>query len=260
MNSQNHREQLLPIITRSLLRAAELPRPSHEDSLPQPPPVSIIALPPHPWQMAAAPLETFSPITLGAYHSPLEVIGFLHSAGDRLSIRLADARGDVIARRALQLSPGKAGFFHTYLRFETRLEQNATLEVSERNADDGSETQHMRMPLTILPGQRYLDLAAPAVGASLAGPIVVSGYSNTFEANVVVELSYREGEYLLRQPTMGGSYGFYRDFQVTLEVTTPQVARAALISAYELDPGSGACIDQTRVPVTILPASSLICS
>lgn len=256
MNSQNHRELLLPIIARTLLRTAEFGRASHDDSLLLPAPIPPSPLLPDPWQMAAAPIEAFSPVALGGYHSPLEVIGWLRPAGDRLSIRLADARGDVIARRSMQINPGKAGFFHTYLRFDTFQEQNATLEISERSLDDGSPIEHVRLPISILPGQRYIDITSPGVGAILAGPVVVSGYSNTFEANVVVDLSYREGDFLIRQPTLGGSFGFYRDFQISFDLA-PTTARAAFVCAYELDPGSGAAIDQTRLPITLLAANSV---
>lgn len=257
MNSQNHREQMFSVTAHDLFRALEFERAIEHDILAAPPaPIAVAPMLQRPWQMAAAPVELFSPVALGSYHSPVEIIGSIRTAGDRLSIRLSDARGNVIARRALLMKPGRVDFFHTYLRFETFVEQNATLEISERSQDDGSEVEHVRLPLTILPGQRYLDLASPGVGAVLLGPVVVTGYSNTFEANVVVDLSYREGDSMIRQPTTGGSFGFYRDFQATFDIAPP-AARAALISAYELDPGSGAAIDQTRLPVTILPADSI---
>lgn len=259
MNSQNHREQVVPLPTRDLIRAVEFQRALQRDAVVPPPPAAIEPLLPHPWQLAAAPVEAFSPVALGGYHSPIEVIGAIRAAGDRLNIRLADARGNVIARRALQIRPGSMGFFHTYLRFESFVEQDATLEIGERSLDDGSEVEHVRLPLTILPGQRYIDLASPRVGAILSGPVVVTGYSNTFEANVVVDLSYREGGSLIRQPVNGGSFGFYRDFQATFDIA-PYAARAALVSAYELDPGSGGAIDQTRLPVTLLPVDSVSAS
>ncbi len=251
MNSQTHRAQLLRAMMHSLTHVPDLSIPAHHDVLSQPYPIAEAPPLPHPWQMAAAPIEVFSPMAAGAYHSPMEVIGCIHSASDRINIRLADARGEIIARRTLQVKPGDAVFFHTYLRFETYLEQNAMLEVCERSVDDGSEINQVRLPVTITPGQRYIDLTSPTVGANVANPVLVSGYSNTFEANVIVELSYREGGYLVRQPAKGGNYGLYRDFHLTFDevLSTP---RAAFISAYELDPGSGAAIDQTRIPITLL--------
>lgn len=252
MNSQTHRAQLLRAMTHNFTRLPDFQSVAHHDVLSQPYPIAEAPPLPHPWQMAAAPIEIFSPVTLGAYHSPMEIIGCIHSASDRINIRLADTGGNIIARRTLSIKPGNAVFFHTYLRFETYLEQNAILEVCECSADDGSEINQIRLPLTITPGQRYIDLTAPTVGANLTNPILVSGYSNTFEANVIVELSYREGGYLVRQPVQGGSYGFYRDFHLTF-TEAASVSRAVLISVYELDPGSGAAIDQTRVPITVLP-------
>jgi hypothetical protein len=83
----------------------------------------------------------------------------------------------------------------------------------------------------------------------------VSGYSNTFEANVLLTLSDRNGAVLTSTTTLGGNLGVYADFSTVLDydVAAPQ---PVLVGAAEGDPAGFGYIDYTRVPVALYPLAS----
>jgi hypothetical protein len=204
-------------------------------------------------------IEVFSPVADGVYHSPIEVIGFSQTFEAQVNLRLRNEAGEVLAERGtLGGSSDGFAFFHSYLRFNITEEQNGTLEVFEVSARDGSEINKVTLPLLLLPGQRVVDLNRPAVGAAVCSPVLIEGYANTFEANVVVRLGQRDGATLVEGNTMGGTLGVYQNFSTTLAhtVTSPQ---AVLVSAYELNGRGIGEIDHTRVPVTLHPDGAPQC-
>jgi hypothetical protein len=103
-----------------------------------------------------------------------------------------------------------------------------------------------------------VDLNHPTPGSTVCGRVPVVGYSNTFEANVNVELAARDGSVLERGNTMGGNLGVYAEFATyfAYEVTGPL---AALVGAYEVSPRDGVLIDHTRVPVSLYPPGDAAC-
>jgi hypothetical protein len=111
------------------------------------------------------------------------------------------------------------------------------------------------LPLTLLPGQRVVDLNAPAPGDGACGSVYVSGYSNTFEANVLVTLSARSGAVLTSTSTLGGNLGVYKDFSTVLGYD-PAAPMPALVGVTEGSPAGFGYIDYTRVPVALYPARS----
>src|SRR5690606_8834379 len=114
-------------------------------------------------------------------------------------------------------------------------------------------------PITLLPGQRLIDVNSPSVGQAVCNPILVSGYSNTFEANVVLTLSDPDGTVLLQTPTMGGTLGAYRDFATSLSYSASK-ATPLLLSVTETDAsGRLNTIDETVIPITLHPAYSAAC-
>ena len=141
-----------------------------------------------------------------------------------------------------------AAFFRTYVRFEITEPTAAVLAVG------GQE-----IAVTLIPGQRFVDVNRPAVGGAACGAVTVNGYSNTFEANVVLALSTRDGQVLEELPATGGSLGVYRDFAATFGFVGDETV-ALLAAAYETDAsGQYAAIDRTVIPVTYYPAGSAAC-
>jgi murein DD-endopeptidase MepM/ murein hydrolase activator NlpD len=212
-----------------------------------------------PWMPPATAIEVFSPVANGVYHSPMEVIGFSQTFEGQVNLRLSNEAGEVLAERpTLGGSVDGFDFFHTYLRFTTTEEQEGFLEVFEISAEDGSEINKVTVPLLLLPGQRVVDVNNPAVGVAVCSPVLIAGYSNTFEANVVVRLGQRDSTTILEDNTWGGTLGVYQDFSTTLahSAATPQ---AILISAYELNGRGIGEIDHTRVPVTLYPPGTQQC-
>jgi hypothetical protein len=124
---------------------------------------------------------------------------------------------------------------------------------------DGSMISNFETPITLLPGQRVIDVNSPVVGQAVCNPILVSGYSNTFEANVVLTLSEPSGDVVAQMPTIGGTMGTYRDFAAALPYTVTQ-ATPLLLSVAETDAsGILSTIDETVLPVTLYPNYSSAC-
>ena len=201
----------------------------------------------------------FSPVADGLYHSPIEVRGFSQTFEGVVNMRLrawGRADGEVLGERtAMGGSVDGFAFFDSYLRFTTSEVISATLEVFEVSAKDGSEIHKVSIPLTLLPGQRVVDLNAPVSGAGACGSVYVSGYSNTFEANVLVTLSARSGEVLTSTSTLGGNLGVYKDFSTVLGYD-PAEPMPVLVGVTEGSPAGFGYIDYTRVPVSLYPARS----
>ena len=212
------------------------------------------------WTDPGQAIEVFSPVTNGLYHSPIEVHGFSQTFEGVVNMRLRAAGGardgEVLGERAaLGGSVDGFAFFDSYLRFTTGEVISATLEVFEVSAKDGSEIHKVSIPLTLLPGQRVVDLTAPVPGEGACGSVYVSGYSNTFEANVLVTLSARSGEVLTSTSTLGGNLGVYRDFSTVLGYD-PAEPMPVLEGVTEASPAGFGYIDYTRVPLSLYPVRS----
>jgi hypothetical protein len=214
---------------------------------------------PPPWSDPDTHIELIAPVAEVGYHSPLDVTGFSQTFEGNVSIRLLDKEGAVLAERsAIGGSVDGFDFFHTYVRFTVTEVQTGTLEVFEESAEDGSRLTEVLVPLTLLPGQRVIDLNTPAVGASLCNPFVINGYSNTFEATLSVDLRQRSGELVTQTISMGGSLGIYQDFSVAISHPVTE-AQAFLVSAYETSADTGEPLDLARVPISLYPAGSEQC-
>lgn len=211
------------------------------------------------WTDPALAIEVFSPIVNGLYHSPLEVIGFSQTFEGNVNLRLNDDVGNVLAERSVigGAADGFA-FFHSYLRFTVTEPITGLLEIYETSAQNGSEINTVTIPLILLPGQRVIDVNNLAPGQVVCSPVVVAGYSNTFEATLLVDLSDRSGAALSQVSTMGGNLGIYAEFLTTLEATE-DIAQPLLVSAYEESASGAGPVDRTRFPVTLYPAGSEEC-
>ena len=139
-----------PTATPTATPADPTPTPTATPADPTPIPSSI-------WSAPANPIELFSPVGAGLYHSPIEVIGFSQTFESVVNLRLAADDGTILAER--NASGGSADgfdFFHTYLRFTATEPITATLAVFEISAEDGSEIHKVTLPLRLLPGQRVI--------------------------------------------------------------------------------------------------------
>lgn len=216
---------------------------------------------PKAWPAPAAAIEVFSPVAGGLYHSPIEIIGNSLTFEGVVNIRLSLADGTVLAERATLGGGTEHKFFRTYVRFEILTgdsgPQDATLEVFEISAKDGSEINKVSLPITVAPGQRSIDVLQPAVGAKVCNPIPVAGYSFTFEANVNLIAEGRDGSPLVQANAMGGGLE-YQEWGADLgPVAAP--ARAVLVSVLDYSAKDGQPLDETRIPVTLLAAGSQGC-
>ncbi|MCC6457588.1 MAG: fasciclin domain-containing protein [Caldilineaceae bacterium] len=211
------------------------------------------------WEEPTTNIALFSPVANGGYHSPIEIIGLSRTAEGTIAVNLVGSDGNLLAQRMTLGGAEKYAFFHTDVRFYVPDNTEATLNVLEMDMADGSILSTLETPLTLLPGQRLIDVTSPAVGQAVCDPILVSGYSNTFEANVVLTLRDPSGQTLAQLPTLGGTLGTYRDFATPLPYTV-SAATPLLLSVTETD-ASGLLntIDETVIPVTLYPAYSAAC-
>lgn len=211
------------------------------------------------WTDPPLPIELFSPVGGGLYHSPIEVVGFSQTFEGNVNLRLTDDGGNVLAERStIGGSVDGFAFFHSYLRFTVTEPITGLLEIFETSAEDGSEINTVAIPVTLLPGQRVIDINNPLPGQAVCAPVVVAGYSNTFEASLLVELVDRSGAVLNQEIASGGNLGIYAEFLAALENDTSE-AQALLVGAYEEAASGDGLVDQTRYPVTLYPAGSAEC-
>jgi hypothetical protein len=226
---------------------------------PTPTPVTPTPEPDDPWTDPEEAIEVFSPVADAIYHSPIEIIGFSRTFEGNVVVRLRDADGEIIAERpTIGGSVDGYDFFHTRLRFVIDVEpgevMTGTVEAFEISAEDGSEINMVTIPVLLQSGQRVIDVDWPRPGEVVCQPLSISGYSSTFEANVVLTLSERDGEEVEVTPTMGGTFGFYEEFSDSFEHTVTE-PRAMLVSAHEEDARGLGNIDYTRVPITASPCN-----
>ena len=216
---------------------------------------------PKAWPPPEAAIEMFSPVAKGIYHSPIEVIGNSLTFEGVVNMRLSLTDGTVLAERYAMGGGTEHEFFHTYLRFETFYDdaelRDAVLEVFEVSAKDGSEINKVSIPITVETGQRSIDVLEPEVGAKVCNPITVEGYSLTFEGAVHLVAQRRNGATLVEGSGMGGGTE-YRDWNAELGPINAPV-RAVLVSVLDHSARDGQAIDETRIPVTLLPRGSKGC-
>lgn len=232
----------------------------HNDAIPTPEPVPSPTPPPDGplWPEPPGAIELFAPVAGERYRSPFEVIGYARTFEGNVYFRLLDPDGNSLGQHRARAGMSAYDFFRGYLRFEVTKEMTATLEVYEAAAADQPPISSVQVPIVLEPGQRLIDLNAPELGSTVCGRVPVQGYSNTFEANVVVELSARDGSLLEQTTAMGGNLGIYAEFATYFDfvVTSP---RAALIGAQEISPRDGMAVDHVRVPVSLYPAGHSAC-
>jgi LysM repeat protein len=210
------------------------------------------------WPDPPTAIEVFSPLANERYRSPIDVNGLTRTFEGNVYLRLFAADGTLLGQRRARGGMTSFEFFHSYLRFEVMQETAAVLEIYEAAAADQPPITIIRIPITLEPGQRLVDLNLPTPGSDVCGPVLVQGYSNTFEANVVVELTERNGSVLASANATGGNLGVYGEFAAYLNpnMTAP---RAALVGAYEVSPRDGVRVDHARAPISLYPVDSSAC-
>jgi LysM repeat protein len=213
------------------------------------------------WNLPENRIQIYSPSTGGAYHSALDVTGLSRTFEGNVGMYLVDEAGSILARRfANGGTLDEPSFFHTRLRFTVTEPTPALLKVFEIDARDGSRIDEVQIPITLLPGQRAIDIDRPAVGDDLCAAVFVTGYSNTFEATVILELWDAEGELLEQTFTAGGTLGVYRNFFAAFDTRVSEPT-PIFVAVYEIDAsGRFDHIDKSVIPATLFPESGAACN
>ena len=150
-------------------------------------------------------------------------------------------------------------FFRTHVRFFVNEPTMATLEFFQTAGEGDELPVEAAIPVTLLPGQRAIDLVTPAVNATVCEFVNVRGYSLTFEGNVPLTLAERDGIELSVTPATGGGTE-YRDWTFLLDSVAVDAPSALLFSVHETSAQDGSTIDMTRVPIAAYPAGHPACS
>ncbi|MDQ3628285.1 MAG: GerMN domain-containing protein [Actinomycetota bacterium] len=102
-----------------------------------------------------------------------------------------------------------------------RTEDPVLVTINGEPADEVFGVRIDRRPvgpdMTVLRGIRP---QTPEQGAVVSGPVTVTGESDTFEANVVVR-AFQDGEQVAQVIGMGGSYGEFARYELTLRGLEP---------------------------------------
>ncbi|MEX1018119.1 MAG: Gmad2 immunoglobulin-like domain-containing protein, partial [Litorilinea sp.] len=208
----------------------------------------------------AGRIHVFSPAAGGAHHSQIEVIGLSQTFEGNVEMQLRAEDGEVLAERyTTGGSVDGYDFFRTGLRFTVQEPVSATLVVFEQSMQDGGMMQEVEIPLTLLPGQRFIDIHQPKEGARLCETVLLAGYSNTFEGNVSLEITDPAGEILALGYATGGTFGIYREFFHSFDFQSDSPT-PILITAYELDAaGFYDRVDPITVPASYFPGDASEC-
>ena len=102
-----------------------------------------------------------------------------------------------------------------------------------------------------------IELFSPVNGAIYHSPIEVIGYSQTFEASVVVRLRDAAGNILGTRRSVGGGadgFAFFHTY-VRFEVSE---ATAATLEIFEVSAKDGSEINQVQVPIILRPGQRVI--
>lgn len=213
-----------------------------------------------PWTAPSQLVEVFSPVARTAYRSPMEVVGFSRTFESTVAMRLVDENGYVLAERSA-MGGGVDGydFFQTYLRFIVTEPVEATLEFYQTAGEGDDLPVQASIPVTLLPGQRSVDLLEPSVNDIVCGAFTASGYSWTFEGNVPVTLYWRNGAEVAVKPAIGGGVE-YRDWNITLNEFSVSEPQPILLSVHDESAEDGSQIDTTRIPLSMYPIGHPACS
>ena len=86
-------------------------------------------------------------------HSPVTISGTANVFEATVSLRIRDARGDVIARgfTTATCGTGCRGGYSAKVKFAVDEAQQGTIEVFEQSMEDGSDLFVVRIPVTLLP-------------------------------------------------------------------------------------------------------------
>lgn len=109
--------------------------------------------------------------------------------------------------------------------------------------------------LTISSERPNIIMETPRDGAAVGNPAVVSGYSDTFEANVVVEVLDGGFRRLARTTTQGGTQGEYGPFTASIPYTV-RAAQWGYVEAYWPSPQDGSKLSAVTARVRLTPATT----
>lgn len=104
------------------------------------------------------------------------------------------------------------------------------------------------------PSGPYISVNSPSPGATVSSPLVVSGVSRTFEANVQWKLSKENGVVIKRGYTSGGGVDGPGPFKFTVHYNVSKAQKGTL-SVYEEDmsDGEGKAPPKVVIPLKLKP-------
>ena len=102
-----------------------------------------------------------------------------------------------------------------------------------------------------------IEVFSPVHKALYHSPMVVNGFSRTFEGNVNLRLTDKNGQVLAERHTMGGSVDGFAFFDSDLRFTVGEMISGTL-DVFESSAKDGSEIHKVTIPVVLLPGQGVI--
>lgn len=102
-----------------------------------------------------------------------------------------------------------------------------------------------------------IEVFSPVAAGLYHSPMVVNGFSRTFEGNVNLRLTDKDGQVLAERNTLGGSVDGFAFFDSYLRFTVGEMISATL-EVFDTSAQDGSEISKVTLPVVLLPGQRVI--
>lgn len=102
-----------------------------------------------------------------------------------------------------------------------------------------------------------IELFSPVADALYHSPMVVNGFSRTFEGNVNLRLTDQDGQVLAERNTLGGASDGFAFFDSSLRFTVGEMISGTL-EVFETSAKDGSEINKVTIPLVLLPGQRVI--
>ncbi len=149
----------------------------------------------------------------------------------------------VAGATAPKIAAQTSTFTHSY---STAAYYKITITVSDTAGQSAQTTATVQVgSVTTSPS---IIVISPIVNQVIKSPVLVSGKSDTFEANVRIRIKDNNGKVLVDTHTTGGAWGELKPFSKSVNYSSPSVGRG-IVEVFEESAKDGSEIDKVTVPV-----------
>ncbi len=178
---------------------------------------------------------------------------------DKVTVKVYLRRGGVAPTPTPTPAPGPGASIRYHVHPGDTLTQIArghrvtVSSIVRENRLPNPNLIYVGQALTISSERPNIIMETPRDGATVGNAATVSGYSDTFEANVVVEVLDGGFRRLARTTTQGGTEGEYAPFSASIPYTV-RAAQWGYIEVYWPSPRDGSKLNAVTARVRLTPA------